>query len=190
MSRSIAGDNPVSKLSLLAITWPIFVESALQMFLRTSDTFMLSKVSDGAVAAVGVANQIIMFAVLMFNFVALGSAVVISQYLGARRQHEIGRLAGSSLALNFLFGLVVSVVVMMLSGPLLRIFDLDPSLFGQAKKYLLIAGGARISPATASKLSAVANNPGTWANAPYRPAGDYRWHSDGQTAADKRTARR
>ena len=69
MSRSIAGDNPVSKLSLLAITWPIFVESALQMFLRTSDTFMLSKVSDGAVAAVGVANQIIMFAVLMFNFV-------------------------------------------------------------------------------------------------------------------------
>jgi hypothetical protein len=55
---------------------------------------------------------------------------------------------------------------------------------------LLIAGGARISPATASKLSAVAGNPATWANAPYRPAGDYRWYSDGQTAADKRTTRR
>jgi len=55
---------------------------------------------------------------------------------------------------------------------------------------LLIAGGARISPATAGKLSAVANHPATWANAPYRPAGDYRWHADGQTPADKRTARR
>nr|WP_308120867.1 hypothetical protein [Actinoplanes bogorensis] len=55
---------------------------------------------------------------------------------------------------------------------------------------LLIAGGARISPATAGKLSAVAEHPATWANAPYRPAGDYRWHADGQTAADKRTARR
>jgi len=55
---------------------------------------------------------------------------------------------------------------------------------------LLIAGGARISPATASKLSAVAHNPATWANAPYRPAGDYRWYPDGQTAADKRPARR
>jgi hypothetical protein len=51
---------------------------------------------------------------------------------------------------------------------------------------LLIAGGARISPATASKLSAVAGNPATWANAPYRPAGDYRWYDSGQTAADKR----
>jgi hypothetical protein len=55
---------------------------------------------------------------------------------------------------------------------------------------LLIAGGARISPATASKLSAVASHPATWANAPYRPAGDYRWYPDGQTAADKRATRR
>jgi hypothetical protein len=55
---------------------------------------------------------------------------------------------------------------------------------------LLIAGGARISPATASKLSAVASHPGTWANAPYRPAGDYRWYGPGQTAADKRATHR
>ena len=55
---------------------------------------------------------------------------------------------------------------------------------------LLIAGGARISPATANKLAAVASHPTTWANAPYRPAGDYRWYGDGQTATDKRTARR
>ena len=55
---------------------------------------------------------------------------------------------------------------------------------------LLIAGGARISPATASKLSAVAAHPATWANAPYRPAGDYRWYPDGQTAADKKATRR
>ena len=55
---------------------------------------------------------------------------------------------------------------------------------------LLIAGGARISPATAGKLSAVAGNPATWANAPYRPTGDYRWHGNGQTAADKRATRR
>ena len=55
---------------------------------------------------------------------------------------------------------------------------------------LLIAGGAKISPATANKLSAVAAHPRTWANAPYRPAGEYRWYSDGQTATDKRPTRR
>jgi len=55
---------------------------------------------------------------------------------------------------------------------------------------LLIAGGSRISPATASKLSAVASRPSTWSNAPYRQAGDYRWYRDGQTATDKRATRR
>jgi hypothetical protein len=55
---------------------------------------------------------------------------------------------------------------------------------------LLIAGGARISPSTAGKLSAVASRPSTWSNAPYRAAGDYRWYPDGQTAADKRPTRR
>jgi hypothetical protein len=55
---------------------------------------------------------------------------------------------------------------------------------------LLIAGGARISPTTASKLSAVASHAATWANAPYRPAGDYRWYEGGQTATDKRATRR
>lgn len=55
---------------------------------------------------------------------------------------------------------------------------------------LLIAGGARISPTTADKLSAVATHPSTWSNAPYRPAGDYRWYDGGQTATDNRAARR
>lgn len=50
---------------------------------------------------------------------------------------------------------------------------------------LLIAGGNRISAATAEKLSRVAKAPSTWLNAPYRSAADYRWYEDGRTAADK-----
>jgi len=55
---------------------------------------------------------------------------------------------------------------------------------------LLVAGGSRISPATAEKLSRVAQTPATWLNAPYRSAADYRWYEDGRTAADKRATRR
>ena len=55
---------------------------------------------------------------------------------------------------------------------------------------LLVAGGNRISPATAEKLSRVAQAPSTWFNGTYRPAADYRWYDEGRTAADKRAARR
>ncbi|KXK62562.1 hypothetical protein E1091_12005 [Micromonospora fluostatini] len=55
---------------------------------------------------------------------------------------------------------------------------------------LLVAGGNRISPATAEKLSQVAQHPGTWLKGTYRPAGDYRWYDEGRTAADKAANRR
>ena len=55
---------------------------------------------------------------------------------------------------------------------------------------LLIAGGTRISAATAEKLSQVARHPGTWANAPYRSNTDYRWYGADRTAADKPSGRR
>ncbi|RUT35751.1 MATE family efflux transporter [Paenibacillus zeisoli] len=161
MDRKPALDHmSLGTRSLFAITWPIFIELALQMLLRTTDTFMLSKVSDEAVAAVGVANQIISFGVLLFNFVALGSAVVISQYLGARREQEIGQLAGSSLGLNFLFGAFVSLLVMLFSGPLLGIFHLDHGLLHQAQSYLLIAGGALIIQALLSVVTSIIQSHG------------------------------
>ncbi|MBB6673751.1 MATE family efflux transporter [Cohnella nanjingensis] len=143
------------ELTLFALTWPIFIESGLQMFMRIADTFMLSQVSDDAVAAVGVANQIIQMAMLVFAFVSIGSAVVVSQYLGARRESELGRLAGSSVGVNFLFGAALSALVVSLSGPLLHIFGLDPTLFHLAQRYLYVAGGALFIQAVLTALVAI-----------------------------------
>ena len=55
---------------------------------------------------------------------------------------------------------------------------------------LLLAGGDRISAATAEKLSEVARQPTTWLSAANRLAADYRWYEEGRTAADKRLTRR
>lgn len=50
---------------------------------------------------------------------------------------------------------------------------------------LLVAGGNRISPATAEKLSQIAQHPSTWLNGQYRPNADYRWYGNGQTATGR-----
>jgi hypothetical protein len=55
---------------------------------------------------------------------------------------------------------------------------------------LLLAGGSRISPATAGKLSEIARQPTTWLSAAYRSTANYRWYEEGRTAADKRPTRR
>ncbi len=50
---------------------------------------------------------------------------------------------------------------------------------------LLIAGGSRISTATAEKLSRVARHPSTWVDS--TAANGYRWYAEGITAGDKRS---
>jgi hypothetical protein len=48
---------------------------------------------------------------------------------------------------------------------------------------LLLAGGSRISPQTAEKLSAVAQHPSTWLNGSSQPTADrYRWYGPGESA--------
>ncbi|GJM79626.1 hypothetical protein HMSSN139_21220 [Paenibacillus sp. HMSSN-139] len=51
--------------------------------LGTVDVFMLSRISDTATGAVGLANEIIYFCILMFGFVGIGTSVAVSQYIGA-----------------------------------------------------------------------------------------------------------
>jgi hypothetical protein len=55
---------------------------------------------------------------------------------------------------------------------------------------LLLAGGRRISAATAEKLSEIARRPGTWFDPGRRAGADYRWYENGRTATDKRATGR
>lgn len=75
--------NNTKKLTLFALTWPIFIELLLHMLMGNADTLMLSQYSDKAVAAVGVTNQILSVIIVMFGFVAQGAAILIAQNLGA-----------------------------------------------------------------------------------------------------------
>ena len=130
------------KLTLLALTWPIFVEMLLFMLMGNVDVFMLSRYSDDAVVAVGVANQFIQMAITIFGFVSVGSAVIIAQYLGAEKYNEAKKVSGTSLYCNFAFGLVLSFIFIFGRNLILNIMpDLYPEVRDYASTVLLLVGG-------------------------------------------------
>ena len=73
------------RLSLVRLTWPIFLELFLFMLMGSVDTLMLSSVSDNAVSGVGAANQIISIAILVLEVIGSGAAIVVAQYLGSKK---------------------------------------------------------------------------------------------------------
>lgn len=99
--------------NLARLAVPIFIETLLIMMLGAVDTVMLSQYSDNSVAAVGVVNQLIMFAFLIFEVINIGTSVLCSQYLGARMHKNMVQVVGVSLILNLAFGLFVSAICTM-----------------------------------------------------------------------------
>ncbi len=105
------------------------------------DTFMLSHVSDNAVAAVGVTRQLLDFSIILFNLLGLGVGVIIAQFVGAKNFNDASKIAASALTLNFVFGIVISVLFVLNRDLFLSFYHLTPELSELAQMYLLIVGG-------------------------------------------------
>jgi putative MATE family efflux protein len=148
------------KLSLFAVTWPIFIDSVLRMMLGTVDVFMLSRISDTATGAVGLANEIIYFCILMFGFVGIGTSVAVSQYLGAGREKEASRVSALAITMNLIFGILVSIVLFSFGESLLRLLNLNSEQIGIASHYLKIIGGFMWIEALSYAVSSVIRSSG------------------------------
>ena len=91
------------------MAWPIFIETALFMLLGMIDVLILSSYDDLAASAVGTANQTVSIVTIILNIISTASAVMISQYLGAKKRESASLTAALSIVLQLIFGILVSV---------------------------------------------------------------------------------
>lgn len=107
------------KLTLFSLAWPIFIETALFMLLGIVDVFVLSQYNDLAASSVNAANQATSITTILFSTVSTASAVLISQYLGAKQEKSASKIAALSIALNLFTGIIVSAVFLLFNRPIL-----------------------------------------------------------------------
>lgn len=139
---------------LTSLAGPIFIETLLVMMLGAVDTFMLSRYSDNSVAAVGVVNQIMNLIFLLFEVISLGTSILCSQYIGAKRQDKVVQVVGISLIFNLLSGIIVSAVLYLSADRLLLMMGLRPDLMSYGLPYMKIVGGFAFLQAISLSLSA------------------------------------
>lgn len=142
------------KLTLLAIAWPIFIEQTLRILIGTVDTFMVSHVSDGAVAALGIAHQFVVLALICFNFIGIGASVIISHHVGAGDRAGAEKIVITSIAVNTWIGLLTSVIAFVFAAPLLRLMQLPPDLMEYALPFLTMMGGTLFMEAMNTSIGA------------------------------------
>jgi putative MATE family efflux protein len=123
------------------LAWPIFVENLLRTSLMSVDTFMLSRYSQKAVAAMSLVNQFAFLIQLLYMMMAIGASILISQNLGAGNRHQAGLLGVGSLSLILGLSIALSAAVALTAGPILSLYHLDPEVELYGRQFLTIYGG-------------------------------------------------
>ncbi len=126
--------------TLFRLALPLFVENAMHVLTSTIDVLMVSTISDDAVAALGIAHQYVVLAVMVFSFVGIGSSVVVTHSIGGKDEPGARETARTAMVVNLGLGFVLSLVVVATVPFLLGIMQMPPALYQYAQPYLLILG--------------------------------------------------
>lgn len=148
-------DQQRNHLNLFFLTWPIFLEIFLFMLMGIADTFMLSAISDDAVAGVGASNQFLHIAILILEVIGNGASIVVAQYIGSRRFHDVAKISALAITLNVVIGLFISVLFLLFGSSMLKALNLQGLVLDYAVSYLAIVGGAIFLQAMINSLAAI-----------------------------------
>ena len=101
---------PLKHQKVLTLAIPAGINSLLDMLQVITDLLMVGQLSAFAVAAVGLGLQILMFVFALLTLLHVGTSVVLSRFVGARRY----RYASFGLSTLLHFAGILSLVMMLL----------------------------------------------------------------------------
>lgn len=120
---------------------PLIFEQALTIMVGTADIMMISSAGEAAVSGVSLIDMVNNLVISILAALATGGAVVTSQLLGARKKEEACRSSVQLIVSSLLITLAVSVFVMVLNRPIIRLFfgRIEPDVFQNARIYFLLS---------------------------------------------------
>lgn len=141
---------------IMRFTLPLLAGNILQQLYNIVDTIVVGKyLGDTALAAVGATGSITYFFYTLCLGLATGAGVIISQYFGAEQKDQVKQAVFNSAVLTGIFGVVVSVLGVLLTNPLLRILNTPYQLLPLSCSYMHITVGGTIIVAAYNWITSV-----------------------------------
>lgn len=123
---------------LLALAAPILLQNLLSSSLNFIDVFMVGRLGETALAAVGSANQFF-FVFNMLNFgLASGSAIFTAQHWGQKDVKSIRSVMGFGLFLTLAIAVIFTIATFISPDLVIRLFSKDATVVQMGSDYLKI----------------------------------------------------
>lgn len=122
---------------ILKFALPMLIGNVFQQLYSTVDSIIVGRaLGKDALAAVGASFPIILLVVSLIIGVTLGSTILISQYYGSNDMERVKRTIDTTYVFLLFASIVMTVVGLLISGPLLRLLKVPEVLLADAKNYL------------------------------------------------------
>lgn len=134
------GERKAFARTVAMLALPILINALIDSAVDMADTFMIGFVSQEALSATALANNMIAVANNVFFGLCTGAGILIAQYWGKKDHSAIQRSYGIALRVALAVGFLFSAVSVLIPGGLMRIFTSDANLIAEGSKYLRIVG--------------------------------------------------
>lgn len=110
------------------------------MFVGIADTFTVSFASEAEVSGVSLVSSFNTVLIFLFTVLSSGGAVIISQYIGSRRNDLVSRASGQLLILSSLLSAVLTALILLFQSPLLKLLfgRIETDVMTACRTYLFI----------------------------------------------------
>lgn len=129
-----------SNKDLRNLIFPLFVEQFLLMFVGIADTFVVSFSSEADVSGVSLVTSFNTVLIFLFTALSSGGAVIISQYIGSKKEKEASQTASQLLLISIVISVVLCTLILIFRHSLLSLLfgKIEPKVMDACEIYLVI----------------------------------------------------
>jgi multidrug resistance protein, MATE family len=121
-------DDQQMRRRVVTMAWPAVIDGLLITAVQVVDTFLVSRVSDEAVAGVGTAVQLVFVMIVLLTAISVGSSVLVAQAVGAKDANRASALAKQSLVAGTILALPLTVLGLVFAKQLIGLFGVEPAV--------------------------------------------------------------
>lgn len=136
--------GPIGR-ELISFCIPFLLSNVLQALYGAVDMWVVGNFSspDAAtrtaiLSGVNIGSQITHLVAMMVSGLTVAGTVMVGQYIGAKKPKDASQTVGTMFSILGILGVVLTVLMIVLSGPLLRLLNTPEESFAYAQEYLNI----------------------------------------------------
>ena len=123
---------------VIKLAAPALAEQVMMSLIGMADMIMVSRIGPAAIAAVGLTNQPMMFAMAIFMALNVGTTAVVARHVGANESDAANETARQSLILVGILGIIMATIMFFGAEWVLSFMGAQPDTMVYAVPYFRI----------------------------------------------------